>query len=310
VSRVPCPVSRASASEKLPNSLHGRRAEHLGEHKTIAIDSNALVIRAVADLHRHSPSAKWLDENREALQEVLDFCLTRTKGATELAFQGRFEDWQDSVSREGRTLFVNAMFAVAFKDARELGLKVPSAIDSFGTLIEKTFWDEKASIFRSHTELPVVSIDGNLLMITEKELQAGAHTGPAFYRTLKSHPIWSKAEIPGAASDPDYPPDWISWTTKIVGLRHYHDRLLWAWLSGLAAKAAVVSDDLEEADRIFSKLQQMAERDGAVAEIYDNEPGLPLTKTWLYDSEKPFTWASGYILEALETRTKKINERK
>jgi hypothetical protein len=285
------------------------RVEHLGEHETIAIDSNALVLRAVADLHRASPDDKWLSENRSGLQGVLDFCLERTSGATELVTQGRFEDWQDSVAREGRTLFVNAMFAVAFRDARELGLRVPKEIDSFVELIGKNFWDESTSIFRSHTELPVVSIDGNLLMIVEKELQSGAHAGPAFYRTLKKHAIWSKAEIPGAASDPDYPPDWISWTTKAVGLRHYHDRLLWAWLSALAAKASVVSGDVMEADRIFTKLQSMAERDGGVGEVYDNEPGLPLTKTWLYESEKPFSWASGCILEALDER-EKISERK
>lgn len=278
------------------------RVEHLGEHKTIAIDSNALVLRAVADLHRHSPDTKWLDDNREALQAVLGFCLERTDGATKLATQGRFEDWQDSVAREGQTLFVNAVFAVAFKDARELGLRVPKEIDTFGQLIERTFWDDENSIFRSHTELPVVSLDGNVLMITEKELQSGAHAGAKFYRTLKSHPIWSKAEIPGAASDPDYPVDWISWTTKAVGLRHYHDRLLWAWLSALAAKAALMSGDREEADRIFSKLQSMAERDDGVGEVYDNEAGLPLTKTWLYESEKPFSWASGCILEALDAR--------
>jgi hypothetical protein len=89
-----------------------------------------------------------------------------------------------------------------------------------------------------------------------------------------------------------------------VGLRHYHDRLLWAWLSALAAKAAVASGDLPEADRIFAKLQTMAERDGGVGEVYDNARGLPLTKTWLYESEIPFSWASGCVLEALDERAK------
>ncbi|MES2964390.1 MAG: hypothetical protein V4760_10895 [Bdellovibrionota bacterium] len=295
---LPPPLKRISQTAPL-------RAEHVGEHKTIAIDSNALVIRAVADLHRKAPDSKWLETNRAALQAVLDFCLVRTNGATELATQGRFEDWQDTVAREGKTLFVNAMFAVAFENAKELGLRVPKEADAFGQLIERTFWDESSSIFRSHTELPVVSLDGNVLMIIERELQAGAHAGPKFYQTLKKHPIWSKAGIPGAASDPDYPSDWISWTAKTVGLRHYHDRLLWAWLSALSAKAAWVSGDHEEADRIFSKLQTMAERDGAVAEVYDNSAGLPLTKTWLYESEMPFSWGSGCVLEALDARTER-----
>ena len=280
------------------------KAEHLGEHGTISIDSNALVLRAVADLERRAPDRAWLDENRQGLQEILDFCLARTNNAQKLVEQGRFEDWQDSVAREGRTLFVNAMFALAFESAHELGLRLPTISVRFANLLEPAFFEPTSGVFRSHAELPLISIDGNLLMINEDALTRTAHAGRALYPKLKAHSIWSKAGLPGAASEPDYPSSWVSWTTRVVGLRHYHDRLLWSWLSGLSAKAAAKCGDTVEAERIFGRLQSMAERDGAIAEIYTSQSGpsgLNPVRTPFYISEMPFSWGSGCILEALET---------
>jgi hypothetical protein len=274
------------------------KAEHLGEHRTISIDSNALLLRTAADLEKHSPDLKWLEANRDALQHTLSFCLERTKQGTELVTQGRFEDWQDSVAREGKTLFVNAMFADAFHAAQSLGLNVPKAALEFKRLLEPVFLDKDTGVFRSHAELDLVSLDGNLLLINERSLNDVS--GTSLYANLKQHEIWARGEIPGAASSPDYPVSWISWTTKAVGLRHYHDALLWSWLSALAAKAALTSGDRGEGERILETLSRIAVRDGAIAEIYSPAPGLPLKKTALYISEMPFSWGSGCVLEALE----------
>lgn len=295
----------------LPDSLKkfpmegNLKAEYLGEHGTISIDSNALVLRTAADLHTKNPDSKWLEENKPALQDVLNFCLERTAQATQLVSQGRFEDWQDSVAREGETLFVNALFAEAFAAAETLGLKLPAEAREFGTKLEKAFFSHDVGVYVSHTELDLVSIDGNLLMLNEPSLRKTLSNPLELYARLKRHAIWHRAEIPGSASSPDYPTDWISWTTKAVGLRHYHDRLVWSWLSALAAKAAVLNDDIIEADRILEKLTGLATRDGAIAEVYSPEQGLPLMKTALYVSEMPFSWGSGCVLEALEARRKK-----
>jgi glycogen debranching enzyme len=276
------------------------KAEHLGEHGTISIDSNALVLRAVADLQRKAPDSKWLEEMRESLQQVLDFCLVQTDQGRRLVEQGRFEDWQDSAAREGQTLYVNAIFATAFKAAHELGLKVPSDALSFQNLLRPTFYLKDSGVYRAHEKLDMVSLDGNLLLITEG-LLPNQEEAKILFEKMKAHPLWSCADIPGVASYPDYPKDWISWTTKAVGLRHYHDRLLWAWLSGLAIKAAMCVGDRREAARIASQLEKMVTRDSAVGEVYSPVSGLPLFRTLLYVSEAPFSWASGVILEALSS---------
>lgn len=276
------------------------KAEHLGEHGTISIDSNALVLRTAADLHRHAPDRQWLEENQVALQHVLDFCLSRTQQGTELVVQGRFEDWQDSVAREGATFFVNALFAQAFACADALGLKIPKTAFKFSELIAPAFFDERTSVFKSHRDLNLVSLDGNLLALNEDVLSTPMNENLALYEAVRAHPIWSVANIPGSASTPDYPREWISWTTKLVGLRHYHDRLLWSWLSGLSAKAALRNGDTAEAARIFNELERLAIRDGAIAEVYEPTSELPPKQTLLYKSEMPFSWGAGCILEALE----------
>lgn len=281
------------------------KTEHLGEHGTISIDSNALVLRTAGDLVRVAPVDAWLENYRPALQHALEFCLARTNQGTTLVSQGRFEDWQDSVAREGETFFVNALFAEAFASAEPLGLAIPKSALNFQKLLRPAFFDEKTQVYRSHRNLDLVSLDGNLLALNEDalaDLSNGENAGAphSLYSSLRAHPIWTRAKIPGAASAPDYPIEWISWTTKAVGLRHYHDRLLWSWLSGLSAKACLRNGDTEEANRVFTELEHVASRDGAIAEVYEPNSELTAKRTLLYVSEMPFSWGAGCILEALK----------
>jgi hypothetical protein len=282
-------------------------AEHLGEHGTVSIDSNALVLRAVADLQRRAPDEKWLQQNRPALNEILNFCLMRTNGGSRLVEQGRFEDWQDSAAREGQTCYVNLVFALAFRAARELDLAVSEPAYRFDEIVFKHFFVDTTGLLhtqsRSGAVSPIVSADSNLLWVSERLLDASSlatSTKSALLDQLMQHPLWTAQEIPGRASFPDYPATDISWTTKGVGLTHYHDQFLWSWLSGLAAIACIEHRRQHEAERIFSVLETMARRDGGIGEVYRREPGLPLVHTWLYHSELPFSWGAGLVLEAIE----------
>ena len=273
------------------------RAEHRGEHGTIAIDSNALVIIAARDLHANEPDADWLHAQTPALLKALGFLFSLTSHGTRLVSQSKFEDWQDSCAREGSTLYVNLLFARAFAAARDLGLDSGSYDEStFLDLISRTFRNSDG-VFKSVVGLDVVSLDGNLMILNEPSL-AELNRDGSLYARLKSHAIWSRAAIPGVCTVEDYPASEISFFTRAVGLRYYHDRLLWSWLSGLAAKAALRSGDREEASRIFASLEKLAERDGWVGEVYSPHD-LSLVRTWSYRSEAPFSWGAGCVLEAL-----------
>jgi glycogen debranching enzyme len=281
-----------------PDPIQPLRAEHVGEHGTVSIDSNALVLRVAADLHRLAPDEAWLRENKQGLQNVLEFCLRRTENGQKLVHQGAFEDWQDSASRTGETFYVNLMFALAFRSAESLGLSLPASVNGFSKLVENRFFDKKCGMFLSHSALNVISLDGNSLAISE---DFAPHLSETIYAALKASELWCRAEIPGVATFPNYPASWISWTTKAVGLRHYHDQIFWSWLAASAVKACLHMNDPEEATRIITKLEEMAVRDDGIAEIYKGTKDLPMFKSPLYVSEKPFSWGAGMIIEALDS---------
>lgn len=285
------------------------RPEYVGEHRTISIDSNPLVLRAVAAVLRFAPDESWLSAQRAGLQEVLNYCLRSTNDGVNLVRQGRYEDWQDSATREGETAYVNLVYAIAFARAHELGLTVPDSCRGFLRAMIKQFLDENCGLLRSHANLDIVSLDSNLLFITEFSDRDAKFYGfgaeeltrqqQNIFQALRQHPLWRLADIPGVATYPDYPLSWISLTARLVGLRHYHDQLLWPWLSALAAKACAFSGDRTEAERIFARLEFIAERDRTISEIHRPTGKLLPVRNWLYVAEQPFSWSAGVTLDAV-----------
>jgi hypothetical protein len=93
----------------------------------------------------------------------------------------------------------------------------------------------------------------------------------------------------------------VSFTTRLVGLRHYHDGFAWAWL---AAETARVMRPYDRAfsDHIFDDLARLCMNEYAVPEIYFAGSHRAV-KTRLYKSEMPFSWGAAKVLEALASIT-------
>jgi glycogen debranching enzyme len=119
----------------------------------------------------------------------------------------------------------------------------------------------------------------------------------ALYQALKRHPIWSVAPVPGVASYPHYSGRDISFNTRVVGLRHYHDGLIWSWLVALSGKTALLMGDKAEADRLYIALEKMAVRDNGIGEVYSHKKEMKLFKRPFYRSEFPFSWGAGMVLD-------------
>ena len=56
-------------------------------------------------------------------------------------------------------------------------------------------------------------------------------------------------------------------------------------------------NDSERFLKIYTKLAQVINRDQTVYEIYSNNANLTPFKSYLYGSEAPFSWGSGFILD-------------
>ncbi len=286
------------------------RPEYQSEHGVEAIDSNLLVLLASLDYVTSTGDTDWWQRHEGALVEVYRYYERSIRDG--LVFQNAYSDWQDSVRRSGSTFYTNVLYhrvTERLLPYSAFGIEADRS-DRVRARIDAEFFDGQAGLYRSVRGHPQISVDGLLLALDLGYLPLGSRAAADLYRSLRSHVLWMGHDAPGCATSPDYPRPWVSLPTRVVGLSGYHDRARWSWLMALAAKVALKMGDPEEAHRILSLLQQMADRDGAIYEIYFPEaPYLPW-RSRLYESEAHFSWGAGCAIEAVaEARRSAVGRR-
>jgi hypothetical protein len=273
--------------------------EYRSEHGVEAIDSNLLLLLTATDYVRGSGDTAWWERHERDLVDIYGYYAPRGRG--ELIDQPPFSDWQDSAQRRGRTFYTNLLYQVVTErltPLRGFGIDGQRA-DRIRERIEAEFFDSERGVYRSVHAHPHVSLDGNLLALDLGYLAGERGRAADLYRCLKTHELWSRNGVPGWNTVPDYPPQWISLSTRLVGLSGYHDRIRWSWLMALAAKVAFQMGDEPGAHDILSRLEQMARRDGTIHEIYfQNGPYLPW-RSPLYVSEADFSWGAACVVRAV-----------
>jgi glycogen debranching enzyme len=279
----------------LPSIREPLIPEYLGEHGTIAIDSNILLLRACAAYLRVSQDFAWANKMQAAFLRAWRFYEKHSQDG--IIYQGKYQDWQDSAHRVGASSYVNILyFSFCKMDAGILGISLePKFVETLRLKFLEHFFHPESGLIRALNKRPEIALDATLLAI-EAEVWADS---TAIWTSLKQNPIWTNFVLPACPHYPNYANGEISWTTKIVGLRHYHDQFLWTWLAALSAKVAMQMQDFDEANRILSKLEAQAVRDNGIYEILENDVSLTPVERAFYQSESPFTWAAGIILQAI-----------
>jgi len=271
------------------------KPEYHGEHKTISIDSNLLVLLSCFLIK----DEQFLNLNRNNFKKLYDFY--DSKFDEGMIYQGAYEDWQDSVKRQGKTSYINILYIIVSEIAYqnnyfEVDL---NRLQNLKKLFVEKFWDNNLQVFKSIVGEDLVGLDTNLL-ICDYEIVFSNIKPMALYKNLKKTSFWNLCGMPGTCSNLNYPESWVSWTTKSVGLNDYHGLMHWSWLMGYSAKAAFKMGDRDEAVRILANIQELAKRDDAIYEIYKSTSQLLPYTNRLYKSEYPFSWGAGKILEAIE----------
>ncbi|MAZ48434.1 MAG: hypothetical protein CME65_07720 [Halobacteriovoraceae bacterium] len=259
------------------------KPEYLGEHGTLSIDSNALIIIASFQYIRKSNDEKFLEKNRSKLIKAFQFYQNRTNA--NLITQESFEDWQDSVKREGKTFYTNILYWYAGKLLNDAGL-LDVDTKRIHQSIQSCFWSE--DFYRSMELGSQNSLEGNYLAILFDFIPPEEQK--ALFETCEKH----QNNFFPFCTQPKYPRQDVSWTTKVVGLRHYHDELHWSWILGLKLAA---QRKLALKDQTYSLLEDLLQRDNTIYEVYSEDLKPFETKTYL--SEHPFSWGIGIILWAL-----------
>ncbi len=265
------------------------------------VDSNALLILAALDYVEKTGDWSWWKAHVSQL--VLAFRYYERLMPQGLILQFNYADWQDGVKRHGQVFFSNLAYWSAMNRLQkypEFGISPQEVADQKQRLV-KEFFSSRHGLFHSMPGYPYVSLEDNLLAINWGLFESHTPEAKALYRSLKKYPLWTRAGFPGGPTYPEYPNDWVGAHNKNMGLRHYHDTLMWSWLIGLSAKTAYLMDDQKESDRIFGEMQKLAVRDQTISEIY--WPKSPHTRwsTMFNSAEIDFAWGSGVILDALET---------
>lgn len=277
------------------------KPEYLGEHKTPAIDGNALTILTCIELALHTGDNRWFAAIQPKLQKLLNFYQSDFDANDKAFIQGPFEDWQDSANRSGPTSYLHLMIwrILELNEDLQLKLNFLFARDQLTDRILDLFWDPESGLLLSRAGHKQISLDAQLLSL-KWGFWGKPHSISArdFYRRLTHHPIWNQPLGPGLCTIPSYPSHEVSWTTKLVGLKEYHGQLYWSWLMGLAAQVARKMMDSQKSKAILNQLTTYAERDGTICEIYDPKSGKPF-RSLLYHSEHPFSWGAGLTIDSL-----------
>jgi hypothetical protein len=277
---------------------HGRlKPEHVGEHRTFAFDSNALILMALGALEKKSQADFEKIKSSFDLSSILKAYLPFVKEG--LVQQQAFSDWQDSARRENHGLFVNLCILIAAQESIRLNLPVPQAFEpqTFRKVIMNRFYDEASGLFSQFTDRIQIPLESNLWIATQNIFTKNELEQNAFAQKLMLHPVWNNPGVP------IYPPSSakeISWTTKAIGLKHYHDLFAWSWLLSDQAFAAFRLGDQNMLEKVTSAQAAVILQEKVIHEIYhwENEKLVPYNK--LYKSEGPFTWGASRWLMAIK----------
>lgn len=270
------------------------RVEFVGEHKTVAIDSNLLVLKGLIQYIEATGDREFPFDLSQTFKELLSFY--DDKFVDGLISQEDFGDWQDSVKRTGTTLLTNFHFWWVLNYADQLAIIKPATnLEAFKKKLIESFFDEKTGLFKSHLDIYQIGLDANLFILLDNEF-LGESERNELYSALKASRFQQNI---GMASLFDYPKKWRSFNVKLVGLSHYHDRLSWSWLMGLHGRVAIAMNDMESAKSINELLSNIVERDQAIGEIYRPDKNYVQVKTFLYKSAIPFSWGSAHVVKFL-----------
>jgi glycogen debranching enzyme len=280
--RVVCNTLSRKNWRFLEYQNHPLKAEYLGEHGTWPVDSNLLFLRAY-----HQAGLSFLKPSE--IEELFSVYKRTEQG---VLAQAEYSDWQDSAKRKGPVLYTNLLYLETLQrfgrttEAELLEKNVRSLFKIRKNETWNEFPDKQTLALDSHTFL----INSPYILSQEEK--------KSLFEKLRQHKIWTQDLLPGRPVSENYKPGEISWTTKLVGLRHYHDSMIWGWLVAECVQACTRMGEQREANRIKEAFAKAHRDFNYLGEIYQKTPsGLNLFKGRLYQSEIPFTWTAAKWLE-------------
>lgn len=279
------------------------KPEYFGEHQTVAFDSNILILKVMAEYSKATGDIQFIEKHLSQIKVIFSFYKSFLQRG--LLIQPDFSDWQDSARRSGSIFYSHLLILKVLHDFKDLGFSIGDFLkeNDFKARIFEHFYDSKAGLFRNKNEEDQYALESQLWAI-EWDLFNEQIKKTDLLNSLKQSSLWHP--LAGRPVSSDYPSSEISWTTKAVGLRHYHDQFYWSWLIAEAGRVCHLLNNTESCDKILRELAKVILKYQDIHEIYEFKKDLVPVRRLFYSSEAPFSWGAAKVYEFVSALNTKI----
>lgn len=297
----PAKIWKGRLHYEFGNELSGEFSRDSGG---FPMDVGVLLYLATVTASEPASASDILLEEPElaVLKRIFKFYERASDNFSRAIAQGAFSDWQESARRRGRVDYVNYLCLRMLKDAVKRQWASAEALEKFTAVFHNEFqWgvrDPERNLHSVRKSERQISLETHLFRIQDLMNDGKVESARALWRALKDHPLFHRSATAGVPVDPETSTDDISLFAKALGLRHYHDRMVWTWLVGESIKTAAQVGDREVAGEIIQRFQEVCVSEGEVPEVLEAESYASFANL-LYESERPFSWGAAKILEGL-----------
>ncbi len=271
------------------------------KYVSIPMDSNSLIIITFNKFVTESNEIEVAERYYQKLKKALNWYNHHLKN--DLIHEGHYAGWADSIKKKGNVLYTNVLYYKAILSFVNISNLLGYHEDvkyytAYAKYIQKKiinqFWNGEYLndwVYKNKSK-ETFSVEANMLAL-EFDILDEKKANKVIEYTLSNildnefgcpvvHKKYNLTEV--------YPP------FLLVGLKKYHNGLIWFWISCVTAVTLAKYGKKNEAIELLMKMSKKINRDNTVYEVYCKN-GKPVNQLF-YKSEKGFAWSAGLFIWA------------
>ena len=266
------------------------------KYVSIPMDSNALMIGLCFKLLKTTEDKSFIRDHFHHIIKAIGWYDTYLDN--NLVVEGPYAGWADSLKKQGKVLYTNILYykaLLAMSDiANIIGEKdvhqtYKKKAEQTKAAIIDLFWNGTYLVDWVHKGKvqDTFSVEANMFAILFNVVTN--EQADTIIKYMLDNNVMTPYGCPCAnkpyALKHVYPP-FIP-----LGLKDYHNGLVWFWISCVTAVAFHHHGKHDEAVELMHTISKKIERDNTVYEVYDRD-GNAVDRTF-YKSERGFAWSAG-----------------
>lgn len=274
---------------------------HFRSHMSFGLvpDGGVMAIIAAQSYAKNTNDTRFLKKNYPRLVAAFNWYELRFRGG--LVTEWFQCEWADALLKVGKTLYTNVLYFQAARDmsviAKRLGRrddarKFAERAERLKKLLTSEFWNgsffsdwkdwKRQDYFATHPNMLAIIFglaskqqSRNILSTAKKY----TWTGWTAKNSFPAYPLWR-----------------VPFFHIAIGMRDYHNGLMWLQPGILYAVALEVNGRGKDAQAVLSGIAGKILEFRGVHEVYEQN-GTPVTRL-VYRSEEPFAWSAGLFVWA------------